>query len=159
MFSVARHLQQQAMREADDREKDLFARSFFNRYYYALFLDTQNILKDYISGLTKIAHKNVPEVLKGSVVKLLDKQRQSASKIGDIKTVNKCLTAKSLTLELADIFNIAYGVRCVADYEQYKLIDFMDGSGFRLQNVKIQTAASWENRLSAWRSAIRAAMK
>ena len=127
MHSVAHHLQLEAVRlvPTSEADADSFARSAFNRYYYATFLCVRETLttvdQKYDASLN---HKGIPELLKGTVQRRIKAIQKKASKLGDTSLVTDCRQTGSQNLALAVMLEKAYATRVVADYTPQTPVDF-----------------------------------
>ena len=157
MKRVGVALENIALDASGTAEKDLFGRSAFNRYYYAAFLQTREMLGQFKSGWKKTPHKGIPELLKTQV------KRQVSSKLK--KAVKKELVSEQersriltklnrATSELSNLLAEAYDIRVIADYESETLLA-SDGRTLTLNEYKLATANGWANRASAYCKDIR----
>jgi hypothetical protein len=74
MRVVADRLADWAASEADADNADLFGRSAFNRYYYAAYLITREMLRKLDPKWAASGHRQIPDLLQKTVTK---KARQS----------------------------------------------------------------------------------
>lgn len=159
MEAVGLHLQRIASDLSDQVERDLFARSAFNRYYYATYLDVKNGLGSLNAGWRGIPHSQVPTILKGPVNKELAKGRDRAKRASDPNTSALCSRAMHAARVLSELMNSGYATRVAADYFPEVRIDFADSYDFTLNSVRVKEAAEWPNKArlllhtitSAWR--------
>lgn len=160
MELVASHLKSEATRRTDAVERDLFARSAFNRYYYATFLLTRATLASFrAEWRDNIPHATMPELLRGKIKTLITKERFSAQKNGDTELVAICLRALSALEDLAKILDIGRATRTTADYNPEIQIDFSNGIAFRLNTISISDANSWPQRARGYLLTISLAWK
>lgn len=160
MESVARHLQVQALRNhKDGGDDDIFARSAYNRYYYATFLIVRSSLSSINHSWSSIAHKSYPDVLGLTIPKQLAKGRQKALSLNDMKLVTDCQSAIAAAKSLAAIMKSGSAVRVLADYEPEVKIDFQDEERFALGGVSITEAHQWPTRAKNLSAAIVATWK
>ena len=82
MQEVAHHLQIHAHGLAGP-QKDAFARSAYNRYYYGCFLSLRSTFAEMNSQWEKTPHKSYPDLLNGTISKKLKSERARASRNGD----------------------------------------------------------------------------
>lgn len=82
MQEVAHYLQMKA-HATTGPERDLFARSAYNRYYYACFLEMRSAVTEMRPEWARSPHKSYPELLSGSVTKTLKTERKKAQRIED----------------------------------------------------------------------------
>lgn len=160
MEIVAQHLQREAFARQTPHERDLFGRSAFNRYYYATFLDVKvRLAKLRPEWGGRIAHRDVPEALRGAVVRELACGRRRAEKADDLEVVYLCQNAKHAARSLAQLMDESRETRVAADYALDIPVLFSTVSNFSLNTVNVQTAQSWPHKArgfmmvieSAWR--------
>lgn len=144
IHNVGHYLQKEAV-SANSDDRDAFARSAFNRYYYGAFLNTRALLGSLDPSWLSMSHSGYPEVLKGKVRKKLNQAREKARKNGDSTLVSRIDTAKRAVDELAKIMTIAYAIRVVADYEPDEPVNFVGSLRFSLRSIDISDAHAWEN--------------
>ncbi|TDM06122.1 MAG: hypothetical protein C4K60_15855 [Ideonella sp. MAG2] len=159
MEDVAQHLQQEAIKRTDPGQRDEFARSAFNRFYYATFIPLSRSLADMKDQWTELPHKDVPELLRGSLIRELKLGKKRAEKLGDNDTAGLCARAISNCHEVAAIMETGYAVRVAADYKSEVRIDFSSGADFKLSNVPVSIAKQWPKRVEAYVGSISAAMR
>src|SRR4051812_403097 len=117
MKVVAHHLQTHASTLPNTAERDLFARSAFNRYYYATYLDVKTVLGALKPGWGRIAHSEVPKIIVGPLNKELSKGRDRAERASDSSTAALCSRAMNATHLLSDLMTSGYATRVAADYD------------------------------------------
>lgn len=150
MHKVAHHLQTVAI-DRDESDRDIFARSAYNRYYYAVFLAVRDMLSEMDSKWSHLAHKNYPEVLTGeSIMKQFQKEKKRAEKNSDYALNEKLDKAIRAVKALSSLMSKAYVVRVVADYEPSEAVNFISGERFSLKSVDITEAHSWNNKAEIW---------
>ncbi|MFH1954732.1 MAG: hypothetical protein ABIL06_24350, partial [Pseudomonadota bacterium] len=69
MKTVADKLAELAIGEKNENTADAFGRSAFNRYYYASYLITRQMLKDLNTSWASTGHSKIPELLENSIIK------------------------------------------------------------------------------------------
>ncbi|NVK97501.1 hypothetical protein KQ247_13925 [Ruegeria pomeroyi] len=154
MQSVAHHLQVEAVKlvPASTVDADSYARSAFNRYYYATFLCVRSALvsidRKYESSLN---HKGVPDLLRGVIQKRIKAIQKKADKLGDQLLVKDCRQANSRNLKFANTLEKAYAIRVVADYTPETAVDFRS-SRFSLSGVAVTEAHDWLGEATLWAS-------
>lgn len=141
MLVVAEHLRDTSSQIKDTTERDLFARSAFNRYYYATFLTIRTTLSEIDPKWDEPRHKEVPVLLRETVVKKF--QRRAKGRLLSPSEAAKemykgCTAAKAL----AKMIEIGNETRKTADYEPKVLVLF-ENSTFSLNGVKSSTARKW----------------
>lgn len=149
MHEVGHYLQIEALKRADP-EKDLFARSAYNRYYYSIFLTARNLLSLIDSKYERLPHKSYPEVLLGNIVSTLKKGGRTASKNGDHALVTKIASAVSAANDLSNLMEAAYATRIAADYMPSIKVNFVGPGRFELQGISITDAHNWTARAATW---------
>lgn len=161
MKLVGEKLENVASSESDLIKKDLFGRSAFNRYYYAAFLITRELLGDLEPKWKKTPHKEIPELLQGAVRKpVIRRLKQDVKK--DLITHGELSALQSklniATNELANLLVQAYHVRKVADYEPENHIS-VNNKIIVLSSCKLTSANNWADRASAYCKDIRKVWK
>lgn len=131
--TVADFLKQCAETCKDALEKDAFARSAFNRYYYSAYWTIREFLLDMDKEkYEKVKHKDIPTYLK--------KERSKLSKYKSIDPSETSRAQRALT-DLANLMEGAYGVRVSADY--HPEVRVSASSHLSLGGVKLSEAANW----------------
>lgn len=143
-----------ALAQAEDDKKDLFGRSAFNRYYYAAFLSTRQMLGEFEPKWERTAHRNIPDLLKGALKREL-KSAIDLSRPEGIKVIDK---HNSSVNALADLLEQAYKVRISADYEPEVRIQQKD-EVISLSGHTLTSAEEWPDRADSYCKAIRDAWK
>lgn len=141
MLVVANHLEKECWKPKDALERDQFARSAFNRYYYAVYLTVRNALGEIDPSWNEPAHSQVPKLLRDTVVKRIKKRakKPAMQREQSEKLVNQACTAAKA---LATLMDTGYMTRVVADYEPDRLVVFKD-SVVTLAGVKASSARQW----------------
>ena len=101
METVASHLHSETNARMGSPDRDWFGRSTFNRFYYATFLEVRAALKEMSPDWTNVAHKNIPELLGGSIKTELRRGLERARRTGDGATLSQCSSAIAAAKELA----------------------------------------------------------
>lgn len=153
MQEVAHHLQKTA-HAMTGVERDAFARSAYNRYYYACFLELRAAFKEMSEEWGGAKHKSFPEILKSSISKKLKYGRKSANRVGDVELVRRVDQALRACSELSSIVERANGARIVADYNPEIGVGFNGSARFSLNGVEITEAHQWYGRVSILTSQI-----
>lgn len=146
MEAVGLQLQRIASDLSDHVERDLFARSAFNRYYCATYLDVKNGLGSLNAGWRGILHSQVSTILEGPVNKELAKGRDRAKRASDANTSALCSRAMHATRVLSDLMNSGYATGVAADYFSAVRIDFADAYDFTLNSVRVKEAGGCQRR-------------
>ena len=146
---VAHHLQIEAQKRST-ADRDIFARSAFNRYYYCSFLLTRQLFQSISPNATPHAHKAFPEFLKTTIVKELNRGLEIARRTKDGELKNILNRAKSAALNLAQQLVLAYAVRVTADYNPESEVEFESKSRFALNGVSVTEAHQWEQKTKSY---------
>lgn len=130
-------------------DADSYARSAFNRYYYATFLCVRQTLVHIDKKYDAPNHKGIPDLLKGPIQKRIKSIQKKADRLGDTSLVNDCRKANSQNLEFAEILEKAYAIRVVADYTPETAVDFRSNR-FTLSGVAVTEAHDWVAKAKIW---------
>ena len=151
MIVVAEKLSEIALNERDQDNFDLFGRSAFNRFYYASYLITRDMLGQCNPVWAKTSHKEIPNLLNDCVAKRIKEAiRNQAGKL--ISHHDGKLMAQEATaaiVPLAQLLTSAYAVRCVADYEPGQRIQPAQKS-FELIGHSNHAANAWPKRTTTY---------
>jgi len=147
--------------ERDHFKKDLFGRSAFNRYYYAAFLVTREMLGELNPSWKRTAHREIPNLLltgvrKPVVRKLKESVKKDLMTLGESSALQTKLT--KATTELSNLLLQAYDVRSVADYEPEQQIT-LNNNIIALSSCKLTLANTWADKASAYCKGIRKVWK
>lgn len=158
MKLVGKQLAEWAEREADFSRKDLFGRSAINRYYYASFLITRQMLGEFDESWKQTAHAGIPGLLETRLRRqvshqLKQSERNNLVSHGEASALKQSFT--TATAELANLLREAYQARIVADYEPEQVITLSDENIIQLDRCKISTADHWPDRASSYCKQIR----
>jgi hypothetical protein len=156
---VGKFLQDEALIRGDKGQKNAFARSSFNRYYYAAFIATSKVLGKLKNEWSELPHKDIPKVLRASLSKELKSAHQKAQRVGDKETVQVCRNAISAARGLADLLELGYSTRVVADYKYETDVKFIGSDGFSLNAVPISVAKHWPQKASGYADSIMTAWR
>lgn len=159
MEQVGKALEAQAIKlRADAMQADLFGRSAFNRYYYAVFYVAREMLGEFSPNWQSVPHKSVPQLLTGKVREEIQKAKRRASRLGDGESVSLCSHALQSLEQLSDLLTRGYSVRVTADYDPTIAVQF-NGKEFSLASMPVATARNWAQRASFLTSSVRRAWK
>lgn len=145
---VADHLTACAKARTGD-EADAFGRSAFNRYYYATFLTTRDLLVRIDSAWAKTRHAHVPTVLEQDLLKRVRTTVKGLEARGILahgrgrSLINQANAASG---DIASILRSAYEVRRSADYAPEERVVF-EPTGFRLATHSDVEAKNWVTRV------------
>ena len=158
MHEVGHHLQKTALAKTDS-DRDAYARSAFNRYYYGVFLTVRDMFREMDSQWSRLRHAAVPSLLSGTVAKELNRASRRARKNSDRVLEQQIEKAKRSVAELKKVVTTANEVRKIADYEPEELVDFGAAQRFSLRSVEITEAHKWGQRAAVLCQSILAAWK
>lgn len=152
MKVVGKQLEKWAHTQSDFHKKNLFGRSAFNRYYYAAFLITREMLSNYKSEWKRTPHAEIPRLLETSFSKpvisqLNNYKRKGLMTDGEVSRLRTKL--KTATSELASLLREAYDARVIADYEPETTIT-TKGNIISLKLYKLDSASSWADRANSY---------
>jgi len=160
METVALFLQAKAMTYTPgSREFDIFGRSSFNRYYYAVYLEVRSMLGTINETWATAQHAKIPELLTGQVLKTIKRRRKRADRLDDNEASLICSRAAAAANDLADLMKEAYAVRVAADYSPDSQIEADVKGRFRLNFVTVTAAHDWLARSREQANRIKRAWK
>ncbi|MFA8391367.1 hypothetical protein ACEPUD_14790 [Burkholderia ubonensis] len=148
MERVANSLAQQAIDAHDKGDANLYGRSAFNRYYYAVYLSVREMLRSGQPEYAAATHNDLPGLLEGAVLKRikLEIQRQIKLKLlahgegeGMVHAATDALTT------LADILRDGYRMRVIADYKP-AIIATVENKRVMLEDKNSDAARNWNKR-------------
>lgn len=145
---VADHLSHTAKAKLAD-EADAFGRTAFNRYYYAAYLSTRDLLIQIDRSWARSAHGNIPEILETDLIKRLRavlKPLQAKGLVAEGKAKSLISQAGAAGGEMASILRMAYKVRVAADYMPDEKVVF-ESATFRLASHTESEAKQWLLRI------------
>tara|TARA_Y100000589_G_C26891153_1_gene522158 strand:- start:37 stop:537 length:501 start_codon:yes stop_codon:yes gene_type:complete len=157
MKIVGEQLESWALDRKVETERDLFGRSAFNRYYYAVFLLTREMLGEFKASWKKTMHANIPDLLRTAVKKEVVKASKRAVSNGVMTQAetSQLIQQHNRSLsELAELLEKAYQVRLIADYEPDVAVQ-QERNVLSLDSHKLTTARDWPSRAAAYCKAIR----
>ena len=149
MQKVGQHLQDHAQ-NVPGPDRDAFARSAYNRYYYACFLLLRDSLQAKRASWGRCRHQQYPDLLTRNVYGGLNEARKRAFKNGETDLLHLIAAAQQATREMAKIIKRAYDVRLVADYQPEVRVDFGTSSGFALKGVDVTEARRWPTKIAGF---------
>lgn len=159
MEKVAQYLQSEAVNRTCQVERDLFGRSAFNRYYYAMYLEVRSSVAKLRPEWANSKHATLPELFRGAIKKSLSQGSKKARRIGDNDLVNLCERAISMSENLANLMEKGYATRVSADYYPDLPISFLGAREFQLNTVDIKDAKSWPSKARSFLATITDAWK
>lgn len=149
MQVVGQYLQSEATKRPTPRECDLFGRSAYNRYYYAVFLSVREMLSTFDPAWARASHSSFPQLLNGQVRAAISQGRVRASRTRDQQLEKDCYTAMTALRDLASLIVSSAATRVVADYSPAIVVDFNSGNNFSLAGVSIDEARRWPPKADA----------
>jgi len=152
MNKVGEKLQDWAVGSHEENESDAFGRSAFNRYYYAAYLETRDMLSMLDPKWARTSHKDIPQLLKRTVTAVIRKEANTQRKAGLItggRASGLCSTSNDAASELSNLLESAYDIRVVADYNPDIRV-VKNGAKIELANEKLDSARTWKNRASIY---------
>lgn len=148
MQVVGQHLSDIAMSIRGNSPDDtLFARTAFNRFYYATFLASRKLLIDTM-GTGGLPHKALPEYITGQFRKTVKRQIELGFRSGVLSNTVRARMLSALkenTLLLRELLVLAYGVRVLADYEPDTPVG-ITGDTYSLGASTLSAASKWTSR-------------
>jgi hypothetical protein len=144
MRIVGDHLAEFATKSGDATHLDLFGRSAFNRYYYAAYLITREMLGQLDPLWERTSHKSIPDLLRQTVARRIRKevQQQSGKLISIHEAKQMRIDANNAVGTLAALLTSAYAVRCIADYDPAQRVQFASPT-FTLFSHSNHEASGW----------------
>ncbi|MBT5035918.1 MAG: hypothetical protein HOM51_15495 [Rhodospirillaceae bacterium] len=158
MQKVGHHLQIEAIKKTG-AERDIFARSAYNRYYYGAFLDVRKMLAEFDPNWAQMPHKSIPEFLKGSITKIYKRKKSRANRNGDFELIPKLDNGIRSAAALASLMEKANATRVIADYEPSEAVVFSSTQRFSLRNIEITEAHGWGAAVQIWTISIKEAWR
>lgn len=142
MKIVGDHLAAHAVGSSDMTERDLFARSAFNRLYYAVFLESRALLAETVQK--NPPHKKFPETLQrlGRQISVELERLARAHAITHAERKKLEHAARAALTNLSRLIEDAYAIRVIADYFPDTPVDDSGGT-IRLRGTSINTAKHW----------------
>jgi len=143
MREVAEHLETEAKRRSKNVDDvNLFARSAFNRYYYATFLLARELMKKFRPSW-RGSHSALPKELTGSILREIKQLKKKANRLHDWEIVSQCDVCIHHIHQLSELLESAYGLRVIADYEPEITATIDVGGTITLGDKKISDAKHW----------------
>ena len=149
MQKVGHYLQMEA-KNVSDEDRDTFARSAYNRYYYSVFLTVRDLIRTLKPDVTSLPHKSYPDLLKNTIFKELNGALKIARRNDDSVLVGKIEKAKNAARNLADQLEKANGVRITADYYPESYVSFENVDRFSLRGITITEAHNWSQLATSY---------
>lgn len=149
MRVVGNELADIAVTSGDAARKNLFGRSAVNRYYYSAFLGVRALVVRVDPRWSKPNHSDLPTLLLGEFLKVLDSHLASLEKLGEISKADRAKArsrVRGVLGELANLLSKAREARRIADYEPETLMEVREGA-LRLKETTLESARAWERRI------------
>ena len=144
MHGVGHHLQVTAWEKTpQDPDRDAYARSAFNRYYYGVFLTVRDMFRKMGLHSEKMRHASFPDVLSGKITKEFGNAQKRARRNDDFVLVKKIHKVKLSIHELKELVKKANEIRKVADYDPDEPVIFAGEPRFTLKSVDVTKAHDW----------------
>jgi len=147
MQRVAYHLQTKAI-GASEAERDAFARSAYNRYYYSVFLRCRKMMHEMNTQWSSLPHASYPEVLNGKIDKFFNSELKRARKQEDGQMQKEIESTRRAVKALVKIITNANAGRVVADYEPDQPVDFTSADRFSLNSIEVTEAHAWAGQVN-----------
>ncbi len=154
MKIVGDYLHQKALKLTNNPEEmDLFARSAFNRYYYACFHLARNLVADIHPTSVGANHKQFHETILTTTIQSEIKkiaENQLKKKVIDRSHFSSIVSSSKRSLsQLEDILRRAYSVRCIADYHGEEVV-CLEGGNLTLTGKTLHEASMWPKRAAIY---------
>ncbi|MEH6457061.1 MAG: hypothetical protein V7749_12095 [Cocleimonas sp.] len=152
MKRVGVALENLALSDSGVAATNLLGRSAFNRYYYASFLVTREMLAKLDPKWKTTPHSELPKRLRETIRKPVKKEldRQARSELISLGEKSRLLSNLQLSSEnLAELLERAYDARVIADYTPEEPV-VIAGKVISLRSHKLTTAREWPDRAHAY---------
>jgi hypothetical protein len=152
MKFVGEKLEQLAIHDTEMKHANLLGRSAFNRFYYASFLVTRSTLAKLDPKWKMTPHAEIPTRLRETIKKKVANALKIQERKGVITASEKgriLSRLQSSTEELAEMLELAYDARIIADYIPEELI-VKSGKVITLRDHKLTTAKTWPDRAHSY---------
>lgn len=123
---------------------DAFGRSAFNRYYYAAYLATRDLLITF-NPKWDVSHSDAPKLVESALPALVRKEGKRLLKINALTHANEQRISSGVAsagAAIGELLRIAYKVRVISDYKPEEQVSF-DKSTFHLDDHSEGEARSW----------------
>lgn len=144
LHTVGAHLAHQAVAERGSLA-DAYGRSAFNRYYYAAYLATRELLAAVDSRWTRQPHSEIPELLESAFVRRMQAEAKALARAGAISELDRQRVSRQAAVAAASMaatLRTAYAIRVTSDYEPQTTVCFDSGT--------FSLAARSEGEARAW---------
>lgn len=123
---------------------DAYGRSAFNRYYYAVYLATRDLLIRF-NPKWDVSHAGAPELVERALPALVRKEAKRLQKINALTHADEQRISSGVAkagAAIGELLRIAYKVRVISDYRPEEQVSF-DKSTFHLDDHSEGEARSW----------------
>lgn len=149
MRLVAEYLEKEARRRRkDSSELDIFARSAFNRYYYATFLQARLLIRRFKPGW-RGTHGGLPSDLVSLARKDIGQIKNKAHRLRDWDVVSRCEVCTHQLHGLSELLKSAYATRVTADYEPEIIAAIERDGAITMGDKKISEAQRWPDQAAS----------
>lgn len=124
---------------------DAYGRSAFNRYYYAAYLATRELLGAVDARWTRQPHSEIPQLLESAFVRRIRDAAKESARAGAISELDRqrvSRQAAAAAASMAATLRAAYAIRVTSDYEPNAAVSFENGT--------FSLAARTEGEARAW---------
>ncbi|MXR70311.1 hypothetical protein GNT65_16760 [Shewanella sp. JBTF-M18] len=152
MKYVGERLEELAISNGNFSHSNLLGRSAFNRYYYAAFLSTREMLGTLQHSWRGTPHAEIPNLLRQALRKPAEREIQKMIKAGmlDLGDRSRILTSiKTNGSALAQLLTEAYDARLIADYQPEEKI-VMEDKVIKLGHHKLSSARNWPDQANRY---------
>ncbi|WP_157889270.1 hypothetical protein [Chromobacterium subtsugae] len=146
---VADHLSSEAGKKTGTPPADAFARTAFNRYYYAVYLAVREFIGEFETDWKRTTHAKVPEIVEFNLAKKIKREADKLKKhnsLSESEYSRIIRISRDATKDIAGIMKSAYSIRCISDYEPEVPIEFSN-SQFSIKSTSSAEAKNWERRI------------
>jgi hypothetical protein len=140
---VGTTLSDEAKRNSGD-VADAYGRSAFNRYYYAAYLATRDLLIRF-NPKWDVSHAGAPELVESALPALVRKEAKRLQKVDALSHSDGqriCSGVASAGAAIGELLRTAYKVRVISDYRPEEQVSF-EKSTFHLDAHSEGEARSW----------------
>jgi hypothetical protein len=155
LHNVGEHLAQKAVTEAGSLA-DAFGRSAFNRYYYAAYLTTRDLLGMVDEKWARQPHAAIPQLLQTTFISRIREQAKAHARAGAISGGDQDRLTRSASIAAASMaatLRTAYALRVTSDYEPQTAVRFAGGT-FTLVDRSEGEARGWLTEIARSRATL-----
>jgi len=162
MYQVGAYLQQQISEgNIAENDRDQFARTAFNRFYYSAFHAVNELVIAIDPDQASMRHGNFPDYISNTLASDLNNRLKRRFKVRAISGQEYNILKNQIhhaTKQLARLISNAYSTRVIADYKLSVSVSFRPG-GFSLSGTDIKVAHKWQQEASLYCATIRKAWR